>query len=222
MHWISPSDTRVCIVFGSKSPTGCYILHIISNLTMEPLICKDDTRVVDTASYSSLSSRQLTKLLYLIIWEWDQVIQDAARWWKQLSLCRFQLYTGWWIWTPHIAPHLHVAWWNLLPFKKHLFGDSLHSQEHFVLLRGWCLGHVLLHMHWQFSLLKMWFCGQEGVGMMLQTHWQVLRSRCRLEPQSLVWSPCWHTHWQDSTSSSLSGPHTSAENMSVRWSERET
>lgn len=100
MHWISPSDTRVCILFGSESPTGCNILHIIANLTMVPLMCKADTRVVDTVSCSSLSSRQLTKLLYLISWDWEQDVQDAARWWKQLCFCRFQLYTGWWIWTP--------------------------------------------------------------------------------------------------------------------------
>lgn len=119
------------------------------------------------------------------------------------------------------TPYLHVAWWNLLPFRKHLLGDSLHSQEHFVLLRGWCLGHVLLHTHWQVSLLKTWFSGQEGAGSMLQTHWQVLWSRCRLGPQSRVGSLRWHTHWQVSTSSSLSGPHTSAENMSVEM-EKET
>lgn len=116
---------------------------------------------------------------------------------------------------PTSLPYLHVAWWNLLPFRKHLLGDSLHSQEHFVLLRGWCLGHVLLHVHWQVSLLKTWFNGQEEAGGVLQTHWHVLWSRWRLEPQSWLWSLCWHTHWQVSTSSSLSGPHTSAENMSV-------
>lgn len=112
-------------------------------------------------------------------------------------------------------PHLQVAWWNLLPFRKHLLGDSLHSQVHFVLLRGWCLGHVLLHRHWQVSLLKTWFSGQDGAGSVLQTHWQVLRSRCRLGPQSWVGSLRWHTHWQVSRSSSLSGPHTSVEKMSV-------
>lgn len=121
--------------------------------------------------------------------------------------------------TPHSASYLHVAWWNLLPFRKHLLGDSLHSQEHFVLLRGWCLGHVLLHTHWQVSLLKTWFRGQEGAGRVLQMHWQVFRSRCRLGPQSWGGTLRWHTHWQVPTSSSLSGPHTSAENMSegIQW-----
>lgn len=115
----------------------------------------------------------------------------------------------------YFPPHLHVAWWNLLPLRKHLFGDSLHSQEHFVLFRGWCLGQVLLHVHWQVSLLKMWFWGQEGAGSMLQTHWQVFRSKCRLGPQSRVGFSRRHTHWQLSTSSSLSGPHKSDESMSA-------
>lgn len=88
--------------------------------------------------------------------------------------------------TLDIPPYLQVAAWNRRPFRKHLFGDSLHSQEHLVLLRGWCLGHVLTHAHWQVSLLKTWLSGQEGADATLQTHWQVLRSTYWLGPQSWV------------------------------------
>lgn len=112
-------------------------------------------------------------------------------------------------------PYLHVALWNRFPFRKHFLGDSLHSHEHLVLLSGWCLGHVLVHSHWQLSLLKAWFGGQEEAGRLLQTHWQVSGSRCCLAPQLLVATLRWHTHWQVSVSSSLSGPHTSVENISV-------
>lgn len=120
-----------------------------------------------------------------------------------------------WYLTFGMPTYLHVAWWNLLPFRKHLFGDSLHSQVHFVLLSGWCLGHVLLHEHWQVSLLKMKFRGHNGGGSTLQTHWQVFRSRCLFGPQAWAWLPRRHTHWQLSKSSSLSGPQTSDENMSA-------
>lgn len=112
-------------------------------------------------------------------------------------------------------PDLHVALWNLFPFRKHFLGDSLHSHEHLVLLSGWCLGQVLVHTHWQLSLLKTWLGGQEEPGSVLQTHWQVFGSKCWLVPQLLAGTLRWHTHWQLSISSSLSGPHTSGENISV-------
>lgn len=114
-----------------------------------------------------------------------------------------------------ITAHLHVAGWNLLPRRKHLLWDSVHSHAHLVRLSGCVLGHTLLQLHWHVSLLKVWW-GLQDFGWVLHTHWHVFLSRWRFGPQPAVLKSFRHTHRHVSSSSSLLGPQKSCSNGSLR------
>lgn len=103
--------------------------------------------------------------------------------------------------------YLHVWWWNLFPFKKHLLGDSIHSQTHFAGFSGWCLGQLFLHTHWHFSSSNSLLGPQEaGISLFLHMHWHDDLSNSLWGPQLEGRTPPLQTHWQVSSSSSLFGP----------------
>lgn len=118
------------------------------------------------------------------------------------------------IFSLHLMTHLHVAGWNLLPRRKHLLWDSVHSHAHLVRLSGCVLGHTLLQLHWHVSLLKVWW-GLQDFGWVLHTHWHVFLSRWRFGPQPAVLKSFWHTQRHVSSSSSLLGPQMSCSNGSL-------
>lgn len=103
--------------------------------------------------------------------------------------------------------YLHVWWWNLFPFKKHLLGDSIHSQMHFAGFSGWCLGQVFLHTHWHLSSSNSLLGPQEvGRSLFLHMHWHEDLSNSLWGSQLEGRTPPLQTHWQVSSSSSLFGP----------------
>lgn len=106
-----------------------------------------------------------------------------------------------------MSSYLHVWWWNLFPFKKHLLGDSIHSQMHFAAFSGWCLGQVFLHTHWHLSSSNSLLGPQEvGRSLFLHMHWHDDLSNSLWGPQLEGRIPPLQTHWQVSSSNSLFGP----------------
>lgn len=115
-----------------------------------------------------------------------------------------------WRKTVFVFTYLHVCWWNLFPFKKHLFGDSTHSQMHFAGFSGWCLGHVFLHAQWHLSSSNSLLGPHElGSSLFLHVHWQDVLSNSLWAPQLEGLTPPLQTHWHVSSSSSLLGPQRS-------------